>query len=300
MKASAFLSAALLAAGLVLGAAGCAQQPTITSLHPSSAGRSARTFALSVAVADGSALTAQQWATVKSAFQQQLAAAGYTLVDNIYEAERIIRVVFTPAIDDPSNGTATVLSVRSNPAYAYNSGRYGSPVFASYGFTSSYGFGQSPYGMWDYDNYYPSYVGSTAPVTPRHEPPTHNRPSNPDNCQPGTGNNGGQYAHHDGDRGTHYGPRPADSSGWSSSSSRSYDNGFSSSSYSSSYSGPSVSGYSSSSPSASFSSGSSSSSYSGPSVSSSSDYSSSSPSASFSSGGGGGSSISPTTSRSSN
>jgi hypothetical protein len=290
MKTPAFFSAAVLAASIMLG--GCAQQPTIAGSHVSSGARTARTFALSVTLPDGSQITPQQWATVKTAFQLQLAAAGYTLVDDISLADRIIRVVFTPAVDDPSNGTATVLSVRPNPAYAFNSS---APIFASYGYSPGFGLPyNSLYGYNNYNDYSYSYSGGSSTVTPRCDPPNHNRPNHPVDCQPGTTHDGGQFAHHGGD-GSHRGPGPSDtgSSGrWSSSRSADSGSGFSSSSYSSgssSYSGPTVSGYSSSSnslPSASFSSGSSGSSYSSGSSSfsspssSSSDFSSSSSSSS--------------------
>jgi len=96
MKTRSLFPAALLAIGVVLGFTGCAQQPIIGGSHvPSS--RSPRTFALAVTLPDGGQLTPAQWAGVKTAFEQQLAAAGCTLTDNISLADQIIRVVFTPA-----------------------------------------------------------------------------------------------------------------------------------------------------------------------------------------------------------
>src|SRR4051812_36662091 len=98
MKTRSLFPAALLAFSVALGFTGCAQQPVIGAGHVSP-GRSGRTFAIAVTLPDGGQLTPAQWAGVKSAFEQQLTAAGGTLTDNISLADQIIRVVFTPAED---------------------------------------------------------------------------------------------------------------------------------------------------------------------------------------------------------
>src|SRR4051812_27718678 len=103
MKTRTVVSAVLLAAGLLIGTTGCVEQPILGAGHVP-ASRPAKTFALAVTLPDGSQLSASQWAAVKSAFEQQLAAAGCSLVEDISLADRIIRVVYTPAEDDPTNG----------------------------------------------------------------------------------------------------------------------------------------------------------------------------------------------------
>lgn len=179
MKTRSLFALVVLAFGIAFGAAGCAQQPVIGgSRNPAT--RPPRTFALSVTLPDGGQLNAAQWAAVKSAFEQQLAAAGCTLTDNISLADKIIRVVYTPAEDDPSNGNAMVLSVRDNPAYAFNTPTSIMPM--AYGSSFAYGYGAfmpSSY-YYGYDDY--SYGGST--VTPRVQPPGNNRPTQPIDCPP--------------------------------------------------------------------------------------------------------------------
>jgi hypothetical protein len=184
MKTRPLFALVLLVVGVALGLSGCAQQPILGGSHVP-ASRPAKTFALAVTLPDGSQPTPAQWAAVKTAFEQQLAAAGATLTDNISLADKIIRVVFTPAEDDPSNGNAMVLSVRDNPAYAFNTSTSLMPVSyaSSFGLGYSSAFGPSYYVYYGYNDYYSG--GSGAIITPRIEPPTHHRPTQPVDCPPG-------------------------------------------------------------------------------------------------------------------
>jgi hypothetical protein len=308
MKTRSLFPAALLAFGVTLGFTGCAQQPIIGGSHLRSS-QAPRTFALAVTLPDGGQLTPVQWAGVKAAFEQQLAAAGCTLTDNISLADQIIRVVFTPAEDDPTNGNAMVLSVRANSAYAFNTGTSLMPASYSSSFGGSYGYGSglSNYSYYGYNDYYSG--GST--VTPRIDPPSHNHPSRPIDCPPGQdhpthspgssdhyagGNQNGSWNGGSGSGRWNSGSSDGSQRSWSGNSGSSDhsshnwgssgSSGSSSPSYSSSsYStGPApVSGASYSAPSISFS-GSSSSSSSSPSFSSSSSSDSSSSSSAASSG----------------
>jgi hypothetical protein len=282
MKTPAFFTAAVLAAGIALGVAGCASQPTIAGSHVAS-GRPARTFALAVTLPDGSQLTPQQWAIVKATFQAQLATAGLSLVDDLSLADRIIRVVYTPAEDDPTNGNAVVMSVRPNPVYAYNTGLSYSPAYASMNPYNFFGYGYNSFN--NYDTY--SYLDTSyTSGSPRIDHPNHSRPNHPVDCPPDT-NGANQHASNrghgdgDGDHGQHRSWPSSDGGSRSGGYTRA-DSGYPSSSYSTpsssslSYSGGSSSSYNSPS-SSSFSSGSSS--YSSPSSSSFSSGSSSSYSA---------------------
>src|SRR4051812_40925872 len=128
MKTPLLVSVGVFALGMMLGASGCVQ-PSTRGVVP----HSSHTYALSVTLPDGSPVTAEQWAIVKDAFQQQLAAAGGDLVDNISLADRIIRVVYPPAADPTATGTAVVVTVQPNPIYAFNAPRGIMPVaYSSY------------------------------------------------------------------------------------------------------------------------------------------------------------------------
>src|SRR3954451_6895949 len=146
MKTPFLVSVGVFALGVLLTAAGCVQPSTRGVVpHPS------HTYALSVTLPDGSPVTAEQWAIVKDAFQQQLATAGGELVDNVSLADRIIRVVYTPAADPTATGTAVVVTGQPNPAYAFNAPRGIMPVAYS-----SYSSGLDPayYQFSGYNCYY--------------------------------------------------------------------------------------------------------------------------------------------------
>ena len=240
----------------------------------------------------------QQWAALFAALQPQLAAYGLVLVDDLAQADRILRIDFTPSIIDPNNsGRATVLGWRANPLHGYSYANNSSTSFPSASYTSGMSaYNSSTYGYDRYPNggYSPGYgggssggsttVATTAPAKPNHpgyrhddrppgqpNPPGHRHDDRPPGTTPPASGDHGRYAGGDRppnpDRSSHPRPSPpalpptyASSSGSSSSySAPSYS---SSSGSSGSYSSSSSSGSGSSS-SASAGSGSSSSGSSG-------------------------------------
>jgi hypothetical protein len=238
MKPSMFVSIVLLALGVALGSAGCSTYGGSSA----STTRVPRSFALAVTVVGGGQPTPQQWAVVQSAFRRELAQLGYVLVDDLAQADRIIRVEFIPDIDDPSTGHATVLSVRPNTSYAYAGSRMNTAPTFAFGFSSFTDPSRYYNGLYGYnDPYYNGSYSYTPPTTtPPVTRPPHNRPNNPVDCPPGSerppGTFAGIHPHHPTPSSPSYGSGSyrSDSSSSSSFSSSSYSSSFDSSpSYSS-------------------------------------------------------------------
>lgn len=179
MKASFSITTFLLLLGVVLGASGCAQMGRQRALHHT------RTYAIAVSLPDGTQLTPEQWAFVKNTFEQSLAAQGGVLVADITDAERILRVEFVPDALDPTSGQATVLSVRTNPLYAYAATR---PAYSSLAFHGGISSHSSLFRYYDsYYGHYYDYVPAaySPPIVTRPDPNNGGKPFDPDDCPPG-------------------------------------------------------------------------------------------------------------------
>jgi hypothetical protein len=161
---------------------------------------SPHSFALSVSVPTGTPLTPHQWALIRADFQRELAANGYTLVDDLVDAESIIYVEFIPSENDPDAGITNVVSVAANPVYALNR-RIATTYTASYGpggylssdpsrsyYNSYYGYNDPFYSSPDYP---PVAVAPNppSPAPPATTPPAnHPPPSTPPDHRPGAPN----------------------------------------------------------------------------------------------------------------
>jgi hypothetical protein len=181
------LSALLALAALLVFSTGCVQRT-----HRASGNR----VALALTVNGTEQPNAEQWANVVAALKPELTAQGLVLVNDLADADRILRIDFTPSFTAPNSaGHAMFLGWRINPLRA--------PAFASASRTSlsyvNYSSGlsayhNSPYGYDRYSDYGYGYSGggSTASVTPPTAPPSTpphktvppGRPS--DDCPPGT------------------------------------------------------------------------------------------------------------------
>jgi hypothetical protein len=253
---------------------------------------------VALTVNGGSAPTSQQIQLVLTSIRPELERQGFILVTDLSQADRIIRVDFTPDEFFPEiAGSAIVLGWRVNPATYrnYGSGSYAYQPFMNAYYASTYGYDRYGY---DYNRY--DSRGYTTSTTP----PYHNSKDTKDGSKPedhsrdharrdgdrdgdkndhrgdgnksdrdGDRNRGGDNDHHRDHRPppTSERPQPTYVSSPSNSGSSS-SSGYSSSASSSSYSSSSSSSYSSSSYSSGSSSysSSSSSSYSAPTSSSSS------------------------------
>ena len=170
----------------------------------------------------------QQWAALFAALQPQLAAYGLVLVDDLAQADRILRIDFTPSITDPTtSGRATMLGWRANPMYGYSYANSSSPSFQSASYTSGMSgytsgmsaYNSSTYGYDRYPNggYSPGYSGgssggsttvaTTTPVKPNHpgyrhddrppgqpNPPEHRHDDRPPGTSPPASGDHGRYA----------------------------------------------------------------------------------------------------------
>ena len=101
-----------IAAGILLAASGCTGTH-LTTLHARTA---SHTFALVVTVNGGTEPTAEQWASLREKFSAELAARGFTLVDDAAKAGNVIHVNFVSDPSDPTSGRAVVLSIASQPS----------------------------------------------------------------------------------------------------------------------------------------------------------------------------------------
>jgi uncharacterized membrane protein YgcG len=196
MKTSLML-AAVLGAGVMVTTAGC-----LSSAHRSlSSARAGTTVALAVTVNGSAQPTAAQWVAIKATLAPTLAARGWILVDDLRQADQILRVDFTPSPADPENsGRAIVLGLRPNPTSF--AGMTYMPTSYSYGYSGQFFPGYSYYGSpynnygqyWDYPyGYGYGYGGGggavvTPPVTPNKPTDTsdhhYHRPIDPNNPPP--------------------------------------------------------------------------------------------------------------------
>jgi hypothetical protein len=181
--------------GFAVGVSGCANfRSGVPARH------SPRSFALSVTVPNGAPLSAHQWALIRADFQRELAANGYTLVDDLIYAESIIYVEFTPSETDPDGGITNVVSVAANPVFAlnrriantypttYTSGGY-IPTYASRSYYNSfYGYTDPYFSSADYPpvTVAPNPPSPAPPATP--PPATRPPPANPPDYRPGAPN----------------------------------------------------------------------------------------------------------------
>jgi hypothetical protein len=161
------LSALLALAALLVFSTGCVQRT-----HRASGNR----VALALTVNGTEQPNAEQWANVVAALKPELTAQGLVLVNDLADADRILRIDFTPSFTAPNSaGHAMFLGWRINPLRA--------PAFASASRTSlsyvNYSSGlsayhNSPYGYDRYSDYGYGYSGggSTASVTPPTAPPS--------------------------------------------------------------------------------------------------------------------------------
>lgn len=247
-----------------------------------------RKFALAVTVYGSLQPTPAQWAVVQAAARRELAAVGWVLVNDLAEADQIIRVDFTPDPVDPEHaGRAVVIEFRDNPLRALTTIQPAAARSYTYTGTASrslYGYHDYPYSI--YSSYSDGYTydepsGTVTPVPPSRVTPPPKPPSpsgrhtdradrDPDTRRTGISRHGGSETRRrdDGDGGRRHEPPPSysrsdsgHSGGSGSSSSSSYSSGSSSSYSSSSYSSSSDSGSSSSSSGGSSSGSSSSGSY---------------------------------------
>jgi hypothetical protein len=180
------LSALLALAALLVLGTGCVQRT-----HRASGNR----VAVALTVNGTEQPNAEQWANVIAALKPELAAQGLILVNDLADADRILRIDFTPSFTAPNSaGHAVFLGWRINPLRA--------PAFAARPSTSlsyvNYSSGlsayhNSPYGYDRYSDYGYSYsgggvTGTTSPSAPSTPAPDKTvPPGRPrDDCPPGT------------------------------------------------------------------------------------------------------------------
>jgi hypothetical protein len=167
------------------------------------------TFALAVVVRGDVPPTAAQWTLLKKSLAQQFAGRGWTLVEDMAKADKIVHVQFVPNPANPENsGRASIVSIEDNPARVVATSSTYASYAPSYWMQST---GMNPYydGMFGYgyrgDYYYDDYYGFggsyTRPVhRPRHdERPKPGDPRPPDvNHRPPNGDSHPPYADHPG------------------------------------------------------------------------------------------------------
>jgi hypothetical protein len=101
-----------LATGILLGSAGCSHSSGVAKAPPSAP----LTFILSVTVEGGGQLAPEEWAALRTTFQNALAHQGCRLIDEVAQADGIIRVQIYANENDAATGIARVVGIMRNPA----------------------------------------------------------------------------------------------------------------------------------------------------------------------------------------